>query len=225
MTDLTRVGVARQTSSLVDNIYDALFEAITTGVLEPGARLTEIPLSRHFGVSTTPVREALRRLTALGLVELSPNRGAVVATLNADEVANLYQVRILLEGGGARLAATSADPDFTQIDQLMRDAETVLDEPTQVAFNQLDVRLHRAINELSGNTWLAELAERTHLRIQAVRLRCAVHLPDRPAQSHRQHQRILDAIRVGDPDGAEAATVEHITSVRDAVTAALVDLS
>lgn len=203
--------------SLVDRIHEALGAAILSGGLDPGTRLREIPLAKHFAVSTTPLREALRRLDFEGLIDLHPRRGAVVVDLAPDTVAQLYEIRAILETGAARLAARADRRDLAPVRALMIEAGHVLHEPSQVAFNQIDVRLHRALNELSGNPELAGLAERTHRRIQAVRVRCAVHLPGRPALSHTQHQAVIDAVRDGDADQAEAAVREHIESVKESV--------
>jgi DNA-binding GntR family transcriptional regulator len=208
-----------QTGSLVDRIHEALCAAILSGGLDPGTRLREIPLAKHFGVSTTPLREALRRLDFEGLIDLHPRRGAVVVDLAPATVAQLYEIRAILETGAVRRAAQAKDEDrdLAPVRALMTEASHVLHEPSQVEFNQIDVRLHRALNEVSGNPELAGLAERIHRRIQAVRVRCAVHLPGRPALSHAQHQAVIDAVRDGDPDRAEAALREHIESVKESV--------
>jgi DNA-binding GntR family transcriptional regulator len=96
-----------QTGSLVDRIHEALGAAIMSGGLDPGTRLREISLANHFGVSTTPLREALRRLDFEGLIDVHPRRGAVVTALTPATVAQLYEIRTILETGAVRLAARS----------------------------------------------------------------------------------------------------------------------
>src|SRR5215471_17047222 len=96
-------GGARQ--SLVDIAYEAIREAITSGALLPGTRLREAALARHFAISTTPVREALRRLDREGLVRLSPNRGAIVAEFDLREILDLFEIREVLECRAVRRAA------------------------------------------------------------------------------------------------------------------------
>lgn len=218
MTDLTHLAPLSNRGSLVDQVRDSLHAAITAGVLDPGARLREIPLSQHFGISTTPVREALRRLESEGLVEVQPRRGAVVVALEDHVVSDLYDLRLVLETAGARLAATASDLDLSGVYALMSQLESLVDGP-ESEFAGVDVALHRAINDLSGNRELAETAERVHRRIQAVRVRSAV--PGRLRIAQDQHAEMVEALRRRDPDLAEAATRTHILSAKQNVLSVL----
>ncbi len=208
-------------ASLADVVYGALRDAITGGTLRPGYHLREIPLSKHFGVSTTPVREALRRLDREGLVAVQPNRGAVVAAFDLPEVFDLYEAREVLETRAVRRAAETPGRDLSRLLEILDELESVIDVPDQIQFNQLDVHFHRGLNDLGGNRQLAELAERIHRQIQGVRVRCAIYLPGRPRVSHTEHRAIVEAVRAGDADRAEALSRGHILSVRDAVVGAL----
>ncbi|MGH2562462.1 MAG: GntR family transcriptional regulator [Thermomicrobiales bacterium] len=216
--DLPRLGSRRR---LTDVVCDALRDAITDGVLTPGARLREVALATQFDVSPTPVREAIRRLEREGLVEVSPHRGAVVATLSARGLADLYEVHEVLQCHAVRRAAELDHDDFSRLEELLTAAAPVLTRADQIEFNRLDLAFHRALNEMSGNSPLADFIEQVHRRIQTARIRCAVHLPDRPARSHAQHEQILRAIRNRDADRAEALTRAHIRTVRDAVQTVL----
>jgi DNA-binding GntR family transcriptional regulator len=200
--------------SLVDQIRDSIFAAISSGSLEPGARLREIPLSKYLGVSTTPVREALRRLEFEGLVEVNPRRGAVVTALDADQVADLYELRIILETAGVRLAVESDRPLDT-VDSLIAASGQFLDENPQITFHRLDVDLHRAIADLSCNRELAQTVEHVHRQIQAVRVRSDV--PGHLRFAHEQHLQIAAALRAGDPDAATESLMHHLVSARDNV--------
>jgi len=204
--------------SLVDQIRDSLFMAITMGALEPGARLREIPLSEHLGVSTTPVREALRRLEAEGLVEVTPRRGAVVTALDAGQVADLYDLRIILEVAAVRLASKSGRA-LVEVDRLVEASGQYVEESPQVTFHRLDVELHRAIADRSGNQELARMVEHVHRRIQAVRIRCDV--PGRLQIAHGQHAEIAAAIRASDADAAAEALTLHLVSAKENVLRAL----
>lgn len=220
--ELAAVPIVSARTSLADVVYQALRDAITSAVLSPGFRLREIALARHFGVSTTPIREALRRLEREGLVEVTPNRGAVVAAYNLRQVTDLYEVREVLECRAIRRAALARGPrDLSRVEALLAEAASVLEAPDQVEFNRLDVELHRALSDVGGNDQLAELAERVHRQIQSVRVRCAVHLPGRPTRSHAEHQAIVAAVEAGDADRAETLVRAHIDGVRDAVTRVL----
>ena len=93
-----------------EGVYDRLCEQIRSGTIRPGARLTETELAARLGVSRTPVREAIRRLEADGLVDHQPRSGAVVRQLAYPEIMELYEMRTVLEGTAARLSARAASP-------------------------------------------------------------------------------------------------------------------
>ena len=217
--DLADLLPLSERGSLVDQVRDSIFAAITSGRLDPGARLREIPLSLHYGVSTTPVREALRRLESEGLVEVQPRRGAVVLALDDVTVSDLYDLRLILETAAARLAAKSTAMDLTEVYALMARAESLVNGPSESEFGHVDVRLHRAIHDLSGNRELADMAERVHRRIQSVRVRAAV--PGRLRIAQDQHADIVEALRKRDPDLVEAAVRRHIESAKDNVLTVL----
>jgi DNA-binding GntR family transcriptional regulator len=218
LTTLPTLGVRE---NLAEVIYRVLREAITDGSLAPGERLREIPLARQFEVSTTPIREALRRLEREGLVEISPRRGAVVQGYDLREIEHLYEAREVVECRAVRRAAEAPTRDFSRVDALLAEAATVLDDPVQIQFMRLDVELHRALNDIGGNKQIADLAERVHRQIQRVRVRCAVHLQDRPRVSHAEHEALVAAVRARQADRAEELSRAHIRGVRDAVMQAL----
>jgi len=215
-------GGARQ--SLVDIAYVALRDAITSGALLPGTRLREAAVARHFSISTTPVREALRRLDREGLVRLSPNRGAVVAEFDLREILDLFEVREVLECRAVRRAATQRARDLDQAEALLAAEAKQVAQRDRVEWNRLEVAFHRAINDLSGNFELAELAERVHRSVQGLCVRCLrepLYGPDRLRLMQSHHQAIVDAVRAGDADAAEAHAREHIQHIRDSVAEAL----
>jgi DNA-binding GntR family transcriptional regulator len=214
---LSAVPHVSSRGSLADLVYSALRDAIAGGTLAPGSHLREHPLARHFGVSTTPVREALRRLERDGLVSVHLHRGAVVTAFNPREIVSLYEIREVLECRAVRRAALARPRDFSRVEELLRESKAVAEKPDQIAFNRVDVAFHRALYEVGGNLQLAELIERVHRQIQGVRARCAIYLPGRPGISYAEHQTILAAVKARDADRAEALTRTHILVVRDMV--------
>jgi DNA-binding GntR family transcriptional regulator len=217
------VGGARQ--SLVDIAYVAIRDSITSGSLLPGTRLREAALAKHFSISTTPVREALRRLDREGLVRLSPNRGAVVAEFDLREILDLFEVREVLECRAVKRAAGQRLRDIARAEALMgAAAKHVAPRYDRVEWNRLEVAFHRAINDLSGNFELAELAERIHRTVQGLCVRCMrdpLYGPDKLRLMQAQHQAILDAVRDGSTREAESAARAHIHHIRDSVADAL----
>lgn len=221
MSTLTALPTLGVRENLAEVVYRVLREAITDGSLAPGERLREIHLARQFGVSTTPVREALRRLEREGLVDISPRRGAVIPAYDLREIEHLYEARELVECRAVRRAAEAPARDFSRVDALFDEASTVLDDPDQIRFNRLDVELHRALNDIGGNKQIADLAERVHRQIQRIRVRCAIHLQGRPRVSHAEHAAMVEAVRARQADRAEELARAHIQGVRDAVRRAL----
>jgi DNA-binding GntR family transcriptional regulator len=215
-------GGARQ--SLVDIAYEALREAITSGALLPGTRLREAALARHFAISTTPVREALRRLDREGLVRLSPNRGAIVAEFDLREILDLFEIREVLESRAVRRAAASRSRDVAAAEAVVAAAAKQVAQRDRVEWNRLEVAFHRAINDLSGNFELAALTERIHRTVQGLCVRCMrepIYGPEKLLLMQTQHQAILAAVREGNIREAEASARTHIHSIRDSIAEAL----
>jgi DNA-binding GntR family transcriptional regulator len=215
-------GGVRQ--SLVDVAYVALRDAITAGTLIPGARLREAALAKHFSVSTTPIREALRRLDREGLVRLAPNRGAVVTEFNLREILDLFEIRELLECGAARRAANQSSRDVRHAQAIVAMADKLVTQRERIEWNRLEVSFHRAINDLSGNFELAELAERTHRAVQGLCVRCLrepLYGPEALLIMQAHHQGILEAVRDGNARQAEARARAHIRHIRDSIASVL----
>ena len=215
-------GGARQ--SLVDIAYEALSEAITSGALLPGTRLREAALARHFTISTTPVREALRRLDREGLVRLSPNRGAIVAEFDLREILDLFEIREVLECRAVRRAAGQRSRDVHATEAVPSAAARQVGQRDRVEWNRLEVAFHRAINDLSCNFELAELTERIHRTVQGLCVRCLrepIYGPEKLQLMQSHHRAIIDAVRDGNVREAETRARTHIHSIRDSIAEAL----
>lgn len=134
--------------------YDQLFQAIEQGDLCPGDRLLETDLAARFGVSRTPVREAIRRLEADGIVEHKPRIGAVVRTLGQQEVVQLYEMRIVLETTAASMAAKHASAaEVRTLQSLNADMQAVAPDPIQVA--AINRQFHRCVFQAARNQFLS----------------------------------------------------------------------
>jgi DNA-binding GntR family transcriptional regulator len=202
--------LVRKRSSYADSVYERLKADILDGGIEPGERLLEDELSTRFKVSRTPVREALNRLEADGLVVDSPGRGVVVTEFGEDEILEGYVIRGVLEGVAARLAAQRA----TELD--IHRLELVLDALEKAGTaNDIDtaIRLsgdfHSQLWQLAGNRRLLKLMrdiEATMGRYQ----RLTMAHPGRTQQAIHEHHEILDAIRARDLDRAEALGRAHM---------------
>jgi DNA-binding GntR family transcriptional regulator len=195
-------------SPLHDRVVMELRQAILSGRLKPGERLIEGRLADELGVSRNPVREAIRALASEGLIEVTARRGAAVATLTEQEARETIEVRALLEGQNARLAARRQDR------QIIKRIETVLNKGTAAVaakrFDQLfdlNQRFHSELAAAGQNTVLGDLLQR--LRERTAMLFAPMD-PSRQARSWEEHAAILRAIIEGDERTAATLAAEHV---------------
>lgn len=198
--------------SLADQAYDRFRDALREGGLTPGQRVLETEIAERFGMSRTPVREAIRRLQAEGLVAQLPGRGLCVAQYDHAEVDELYVMREALEGTAARLAAQNAGrPDITLLQRLVEE-EAALPSEAAAEHNR---RFHRALHQAAHNRYL--LRSLSALSDALLLLGpTTLELPGRAAAARAEHARIVAAIAARDEAGAEAAARAHIAAAHEA---------
>lgn len=197
--------------SLADSIYIQLRDWISDGTLQPGYRLREVEIARHFEVSTTPTREALQRLQYDGLVESHPRRGASVASVEWAEIHSLLIVRELLEVYAVRrVAITHKTHDFGQVRRVLEGQEKAVADGDIQEFVRLDRDFHMSIIKMAGNEPLVRITDLVHTQLQQARTRIAGGRKGRLEESLVQHQAVFAAIERGDEDEAEAATHIHV---------------
>lgn len=193
-----------------DIIAEELEELIFDGTLPAGARLDEVRLAEHFGVSRTPLREALQGLARSGLVELVPRRGAFVRQPGPVELMEMFEVMAELEVVCGRLAAKRISDDaldeLRQANARCRAAVEAGDPDTYYAENE---RFHSIIYRESGNGFLEGETRALHRRLKPFR-RQQLRLRGRMAQSMREHEAILAALEAGDEVAAAAALRSHV---------------
>jgi DNA-binding GntR family transcriptional regulator len=192
-------------------IRDSLEQRIIEGELGIGKRLDEAELSKHYGVSRTPVREALQRLAESGLAEHLPRRGTFVSTPSLSELVEMFEVMAELECMAVRLAtrrATSADIDaLTESNETCRAAFEAGDTKR---YYELNAAVHRQIYKMSGNSFLTVEARRLHDRLRPYR-RLQLRVRGRMGESMNEHDIILAAMRDGDCQQAVVTMRKHIT--------------
>lgn len=213
---LSRMAMPR---NLNDGVHVALKEAMVNQRLPGGSRLDELKISAELGVSRTPVREAIQRLSAEGLVVIVPHRGAYVAQLSRKDVHELYEVREALEGQAARIAAARAPSGMVaDLERTLRKYGDALGAGHEERLVQLDSRFHESIARASRNRRLMQLirSHREHLKILRI---TSVSIPGRPGRSFHEMVAVLEALRARDADLAEDRMRRHIRSVRDDVLA------
>ena len=203
--------VAPQRGWTVDHLAEAVRNAILGGRFAPGQRLISRELIAEFHISRGPLREALRRLAADGLIELTPNRGASVRRFSRAEMTEVFQIRELLEGLAARLAAERIGlgdhrTSFSALWERIRPTDLAR---AVLAFAPDNKAFHRAVVDMSCNRQLAELIDRMQLPIVTFQVRQLLDIAELE-RSVQEHEAIAEAILAGRPDAADAAMRWHL---------------
>lgn len=194
-----------------ERLGELIEERIVTGVYPPGTRLDEQELADTFGVSRTPVREALIQLASVGLIEIKPRRGATVPEVGADRVCEMFEVMAELEAMCGRLAARRITPaEQSALQEAHRACEAARDADTPDVYYQLNEIFHQRIYEASHNAFLIEQATALHRRLRPYR-RLQLRVRNRMASSFNEHQAIVDSIIKGDSELAGAQLRAHVT--------------
>lgn len=196
--------------SLADGVRRQLEKDILGGALAPGQVLDERSLAEQFGVSRTPVRNAVAQLASQGLLQVVPRVGVVVPKLNIKELLSLLEMLVELEGVCAKFAARRMD---AQERKTLRDAmvacESAAEAGNAKAYGVANARFHEAVYAGSRNEWAAA-------QVRNLRLRCAHYrrsrfdLPGAMARSLAEHRAVVAAIDQGDAEAARQAMTEHI---------------
>ncbi|EWY42225.1 AsnC family transcriptional regulator [Skermanella stibiiresistens SB22] len=189
---------------------DRIENEILTGAMPPGFRLDEVTLATRFGVSRTPVREALFQLASAGLIEIRPRRGAVVSEVGPERLVQMFEVMAGLEGMAGRLAARRHNGDdreaLTEAHAACRLAAETADADAYYYENE---RFHHAIYAASHNAFLIEQCAALHRRLKPYR-RIQLQVMNRVANSLAEHEAVVGAILGTDGEAAERLLRDHI---------------
>ncbi len=188
--------------------YHLVLDAIDVGAYKPGDRLVETELAERFGVSRTPIREALQRLETQSLLSRD-GRSLIVASLDHNQLAELYVVRTELEGLAARLAAKHATPEEIRVlRKLIEEDQIIVNDASALA--RANRRFHRQIHLASHNRYLVQQLDIVH-RTMALMESTSLAVEGRGAAALVEHAKIVKAIEAADGDGAHQALKEHIS--------------
>lgn len=201
--------VSNNAKSLEESVYLTLEEEILSGKLKKGESLTETSLSTRLGVSRTPLRAALHRLAEEGLIEVTPNRGAVVVGIGEEELVDIYKIRIRLEGlASAEAAKRINEEDLKRLRDSVELSEFYISKQDAEHLKELDSEFHSIIYKASGNRLLCKTLTELHRNIQFYRKR-SLAVADRLEKSIAEHREILSAIERGDAEAADRLTSAH----------------
>jgi DNA-binding GntR family transcriptional regulator len=203
-------ALPRPHSSAADQLAASIREGIRRGDFVPGQRLAEADLAARFKVSRPVVREALRELTADGIVDAELYRGARVHQFTRGECDQIYAVREMLEGLAARLCAENIGQNGRkQIETIMKDMRAAVKHKNSSAYLEANIKFHSLIAEVSGNNYLEQLL--TQLQLPLFRLIYGRLInEDEVLRSMGEHDEIADAILRGRVKAAESAMRRHI---------------
>jgi DNA-binding GntR family transcriptional regulator len=188
--------------TLRERIVETIRNAIVNGQLAPGARIAEPELADKFGISRTPIREAFRQLESEGFITVVPRKGAIVASLSHRDIADFYDLKMVLEGYAARCAVkTLKESDLTKMETVNRQIEAASEKKDLRRLLDLHNEFHDIFLRSCGNEKLHAIVQ--NLVMQFRRFRLILAMPGRIEGSIRQHWEIIDAFRKRDPELAE----------------------
>jgi DNA-binding GntR family transcriptional regulator len=200
-----------------DSFTDTLRQAVFDGTLKGGQSLTEEALSKTYGVSRTPVREAIIRLESEGLVTIVKNKGAFVREITPTDVIEIFQLRILVEGYGVRMCVKYIDKK--QVSELYEELKFLEKlEGRQDDKNKLGHKLHEMITESTPNERFRNLVNGLYGQFTRVR-DMAAFIPGRHVKSMQQHLKIAEQILADNGPGAERAMKQHLQSTMSDIVA------
>lgn len=205
-----------RSGTTVDQMVRVIADRIVTGYLRPGERLDEGSLAARFEVSRTPVREALGHLSAMGLVERRPNRGAIVAVITQEHLASMFESMAELEAICARFSAermTSAERRSLEMEH--QASARLVQIGAEEAYEYFNTEFHNRLYRGAHNTHIHDLTVATRSRLAPFR-RAQFMLPGRLAKSWQEHDVIVTAIMRGDAAAAGKAARDHVSIVSEA---------
>jgi DNA-binding GntR family transcriptional regulator len=215
---VSNAATATRAPTRSEELREQLEQMILDGRLTPGERLDEMELSRRFGLSRTPVREAIKSLLAIGLVETRGRQGTHVAVLSIPALIEMFDVMAALEGLCAKLAARRATPaDRAAMRKVHEELVKANENGDPVTFYKVNQQFHDLLYEAAHTHFIAEQTLQLRRRIGSYRLR-VTYQPGRMLNTLSEHVRIMDAIDAGDPTAAQKAANDHVQLLGDQLT-------
>jgi len=215
------VATSQAGELLADRAYAELRDRIVALVIAPGAPINEDALGRELEMGRTPVREAIKRLALENLVTVFPRRGTFASEINITDLAQISDVRVLLEGHAAARAAERLTPPLREeLERLIAEIDEREGSGDAATLMRLDAEIHRFIYRCSGNVYLQETLERylnLSLRIWYLVLDRLPHLFDRV----HEHRHLLIAIRDGEAQQARKIAAEHVATFESEIRGVL----
>lgn len=210
--------------NLHDELAVQLKDMLTRGELKPGEKISEPTLCERFGVSRTPLREALKVMAAEGLIILSPHRGARVARISPEEVNEIFPIMGVLEAmAGEEACARATEVDVARLEKLHAEMVQYYQASDAPGYLRLNRQIHEALFDLAGNGALTQLYQTLMVRIHQVRF-VAQKSPERWAEAVADHEAMMVALRARDKAKLGAILKEHLRHRAVSVNEAMASL-
>ncbi len=199
--------------SLSEKAYLVIKNAILNNKLKPREILSEEALAAELGISRTPLRSALKKLSFEGLVVINPGRNAMVADLSFEDVKKVFTVRIALEPLAAKAAATSIKPEeLIDLQEILESQEEATKMDDYDLFLQKDYEFHTAVGKYSDNDLLGNIIQTINVQVHRFLILSGT-LQTNAQEAIREHKEVLAAIKYGDGDTAEKKMKQHVENV------------
>lgn len=212
-----REGAVPELISAQEYAYNQIRQMLLRGELQAGQSLRQEDLAKIVGVSRLPIREALNRLTAEGLVTLRPRRGYVVTSLNQDEIREIFELRMIVEEYAARLATearTAADIEAVERPLVAMESIEILDQEQLTRWSECNRLFHARLFESSGRSHVCGVVAKLRDAV-APYIRMLITSPEQVEEARTQHRDIFEAFRDGDADRAGAFSRQHCEYTAD----------
>jgi DNA-binding GntR family transcriptional regulator len=202
---------------LHEGTFQKLRSLLVEGVIAPGSKLNERELAESLNVSRTPIREAIKRLAADGLVELIANRGAIAVQLSHADVVHTFDVIAQLEGYSGELAAKNISAaTLSELEALQYEMMASYARRDLSNYYKLNLRIHHLINQAANNPVLTQLFSQVNARIEALRFRSNQN-GVKWEKAVEEHQEMIDALKTHDSERMRKVMIQHVMNKRDVV--------
>ena len=209
--------VPANSPSLHEAIFQKLRSLLVEGAIAPGSKLNERELAERLHVSRTPIREAIRRLAADGLVELIANRGAIAIQLSLADVIHTFDVIAQLEGYSGELAAKNiSNATLSELEALQYEMMASYARRDLSSYYKLNLGIHHLINQAANNPVLSQLFTQVNARIEALRFRSNQN-GVKWEKAVEEHQEMIDALKARDSERMRKVMIQHVMNKRDVV--------
>ncbi len=203
--------------NLHEGTFQKLRSLLVEGVIAPGSKLNERELAESLNVSRTPIREAIKRLAADGLVELIANRGAIAVQLSHADVVHTFDVIAQLEGYSGELAAKNISAaTLSELEALQYEMMASYARRDLSNYYKLNLRIHHLINQAANNPVLTQLFSQVNARIEALRFRSNQN-GVKWEKAVEEHQEMIDALKAHDSERMRKVMIQHVMNKRDVV--------